>query len=60
MALASDTTVLVSGASGYVGAHVVENLLNRGYIVRGTVRSTSNKEKISHLQVSDSKQRICE
>lgn len=46
------TTVLVSGASGYVGAHVVKTLLDRGYSVRGTVRSTSNKTKIAHLQVS--------
>lgn len=52
MAGLAGTTVLVSGASGYVGAHVVKTLLDRGYSVRGTVRSTSNKTKIGHLQVS--------
>lgn len=52
MALLADTTVLVSGASGYIGAHVVKTLLDRGYSVRGTVRSTSNKNKIGYLQVS--------
>lgn len=51
MAPLADTTVLVSGASGYIGAHVVKTLLDRGYSVRGTVRSTSNKSKIAYLQV---------
>lgn len=54
MALLADTTVLVSGASGYIGAHVVKTLLDRGYNVRGTVRSMSNKSKIEYLQVSQS------
>ena len=33
--------VLVSGATGYIAAWVVQNLLDRGYAVRGTVRSVS-------------------
>jgi dihydroflavonol-4-reductase len=32
-------TVLVTGASGYVAGHVIEELLRHGYAVRGTVRS---------------------
>ncbi|KAL7941323.1 NAD(P)-binding protein [Trichoderma barbatum] len=32
-------TVLVTGASGYIAAHVVEAFLKKGYNVRGTVRS---------------------
>ncbi|KAI5456165.1 hypothetical protein BGZ63DRAFT_367555 [Mariannaea sp. PMI_226] len=32
-------TVLVTGASGYIAAHVVETFLRKGYNVRGTVRS---------------------
>lgn len=59
MALLADTTVLVSGASGYIGAHVVKTLLDRGYSVRGTVRSTSNKNKIRYLQVSGVASRTC-
>jgi len=31
--------VLVSGANGYIAMWVVQSLLERGYIVRGTVRS---------------------
>ncbi|KAH9047655.1 NAD-P-binding protein [Lactarius hengduanensis] len=33
------TTVLVTGASGFLGSHVVLELLREGYTVRGTVRS---------------------
>ncbi|KAK3387827.1 putative aldehyde reductase 2 [Podospora didyma] len=31
--------VLVTGATGFLGSHVVKQLLDRGYRVRGTVRS---------------------
>ena len=31
--------VLVSGANGYIAMWVVRTLLERGYVVRGTVRS---------------------
>lgn len=33
------TTVVVTGATGFVGIHCVTDLLGRGYDVRGTVRS---------------------
>ncbi|KAH9166058.1 NAD-P-binding protein [Lactarius sanguifluus] len=33
------TTVLVTGASGFVGSHVVLELLREGYTVQGTVQS---------------------
>lgn len=31
--------VLVTGANGYIGSHVVDLLLSLGYVVRGTVRA---------------------
>lgn len=34
--------VLVTGAAGYVGSHVVTQFLQRGYCVRGTARSIKN------------------
>lgn len=37
--------VTVTGASGYLGEHLVKALLEAGYTVRGTVRDPSNEEK---------------
>ena len=39
--------ILVSGANGYIGCHVVRTLLERNYAVRGVVRSPA---KGRHLQ----------
>jgi dihydroflavonol-4-reductase len=41
--------VLVTGASGYIASHVINELLRRGYAVVGTVRSLANKDKYSFL-----------
>ena len=41
--------VLVTGASGFIATHIVEQLLEAGYRVRGTVRSTKNEEKMKPL-----------
>ncbi|XP_022696563.1 cinnamoyl-CoA reductase 2-like [Varroa jacobsoni] len=38
-------TVLVTGASGFIGIHIMRMLLKNGYIVRGTVRSVKNEKK---------------
>jgi len=40
-AIPSGSKVLVSGANGYIAMWVVQTLLERGYSVRGTVRSGS-------------------
>jgi dihydroflavonol-4-reductase len=38
----STTTVLVTGATGYIARHVVTQLLDAGYTVRGTARSAAS------------------
>ncbi|EDK31897.1 NAD-dependent epimerase/dehydratase family protein (macronuclear) [Tetrahymena thermophila SB210] len=45
----SHLRVLVTGASGYLAGHVLYYLLERGYKVRGTVRSLKDPKKINHL-----------
>ena len=39
----SKKTVLVTGVSGYLGLHVAKALLEQGYGVRGTIRSSSKE-----------------
>jgi len=46
----TDKTVLVTGASGYIAAHVVARLQREGYRVRGTVRSLANAAKTEPLR----------
>ncbi|NNH72060.1 aldehyde reductase [Nocardia uniformis] len=41
--------VLVTGVSGYLAGHIVTELLDRGYAVRGTVRSLGHPETTAHL-----------
>ncbi|MDQ0687901.1 nucleoside-diphosphate-sugar epimerase [Streptomyces achromogenes] len=43
------TPVLVTGGSGFVAAHLVQQLLARGYRVHTTVRSTANAAKCGPL-----------
>ncbi|KAL6788049.1 hypothetical protein J3E68DRAFT_439954 [Trichoderma sp. SZMC 28012] len=45
--LPEGSLILVTGASGYIGAHVTKQLLHRGYKVRGTVRDISKAEWLS-------------
>lgn len=49
--------ILLTGASGFVAAHVLNSLLQHGYDVRGTVRSEASASKVrkthSHLLNGD-------
>ena len=38
--------VLVTGATGYMGLHCVQQLLSQGYAVNGSVRSPERKEEV--------------
>ena len=40
------TVVLVTGASGFIGLHCVQQLLEQGYRVRGTVRSQARANEV--------------
>jgi len=44
-----DRLVLVTGVSGYIASHIVDQLLRLNYRVRGTVRSTKNASLTAHL-----------
>ncbi|KAI1647603.1 aldehyde reductase [Daldinia loculata] len=39
--IAPGSLVVVTGANGYIGSHIVDQFLQRGYRVRGTVRKAS-------------------
>ena len=41
---------VVTGASGYIGSHIVANLLGKGGVVRATVRDLSDPERVDHLK----------
>ncbi|HMG34407.1 MAG TPA: aldehyde reductase [Blastocatellia bacterium] len=44
-----NTTVLVTGGSGFVGSHVALQLLNAGYMVRTTVRSLDKEQGVRSM-----------
>jgi nucleoside-diphosphate-sugar epimerase len=44
-------TALITGANGFVGSHLAEGLLDRGYQVRCLVRKTGNLRWLSGLEV---------
>jgi dihydroflavonol-4-reductase len=48
MSKITDKPILVTGATGFVASHIVQQLLAAGYRVRGTVRNTASKSN-AHL-----------
>jgi ornithine--oxo-acid transaminase len=49
--LSQDNVCLVTGASGFIGGHLVERLVRDGYQVRCLVRSTSDTAALERLDV---------
>ena len=47
----SSGTVAVTGASGFIASHIIEELLRRGRVVHGTVRDLGDPEKTEHLRM---------
>lgn len=48
--ISDNDLILVTGASGYIAIHIVKLLLEKGYRVRGTVRSLKDEKKVSPLR----------
>ncbi len=48
------STVLVTGGSGFIASHLIDQLLRSGYTVHATVRSLSNTAKVAPLKALDS------
>ena len=44
-------TILVTGASGFVGSAVLRRLVNEGYAVRALVRPTSDRRNLDGVAV---------
>jgi len=56
--MADRPLVVVSGASGYIALHIIQQLLEQGYQVRGTLRTMSRAANIKtalakHTDISD-------
>ncbi|KAH7056993.1 putative cinnamoyl-CoA reductase [Macrophomina phaseolina] len=58
MEAAKQATILITGGSGFVAAHVLNSFLERGYNVRTTVRSEATAEKVrkTHKKYAESGQ----
>ena len=48
--LTMDHVCCVTGANGFLASHIVKQLLEEGYRVRGTVRNKDDQRKTAHLQ----------
>lgn len=50
LAVFLSTVVLVTGAGGFIATHIVKQLQEEGYRVRGTVRSLEDEERVKKLK----------
>jgi len=51
--------ITVTGAGGFIAAHIVKQLLEKGYIVHGTVRDPTDTKKNDHiLSLPGAKERL--
>ncbi|MFN3181872.1 MAG: NAD-dependent epimerase/dehydratase family protein [Nannocystaceae bacterium] len=50
--------VLVTGGSGYIASHIIEQLLRGGFEVRATVRNPDDDAKTSHLRAFEGADRL--
>lgn len=50
----------VTGASGFIGTHMVRELISRGYTVRATVRDAKNDKRTAHIvaQAAEAPERL--
>ncbi|ODV86131.1 hypothetical protein CANARDRAFT_6625 [[Candida] arabinofermentans NRRL YB-2248] len=53
MSSTKNTSILVTGANGYIAKHIVKQALNAGYGVVGTVRSVDKGEALAKLVKND-------
>ncbi|GAA6053251.1 hypothetical protein JCM3770_002678 [Rhodotorula araucariae] len=52
-AISPDSLVLLTGASGYLAVHVLKQLLERGFRVRGTVRTAEKGDDLKRRLAKD-------
>jgi len=55
MALVFGDCVVVTGATGFVASHIIEQLFQKGYVVHGTVRDPTNEKKVAFLRELEKK-----
>ena len=51
---------LVTGATGFIGANVVRELLRQGYVVKALVRKESNRKNIQGLDIEVAEGDLCD